>query len=95
MAKFFGVFYKELLLGKSGLCEVDGGVCYEAYRNKSDAEQSAQRSNASAEWHSKRYNHEITSEYFVDVIPDGIKVFDSLTNAVVITSNKTYEPKKI
>ena len=68
--KYFGLYY---IKGETPeLCEVDGGVCYEAHRNekKAQARISLCRLNA--------------ADYDVCPVPAGIKVFDYKTDQVVI-----------
>ena len=69
--KYFGLYY---IKGETPeLCEVDGGVCYEAHRN----EKKAQARIALC--------HLNPADYDVRAIPAGIKVFDCKSNKVAIS----------
>lgn len=75
---FFGVYWVDDA-GKHLLCEVDGGTCYEAYRDFDKALQSAGYGNRVCK----------TDRYIVKAIPAGVKVFDTETECAIITTEST------
>lgn len=69
--KYFGLYY--IKGATPELCEVDGGVCYEAHRNEKKALARITICNLNSQ------------EYAVMQIPRGIKVFDCKTDQVAIS----------
>lgn len=85
IVKFYGVYFVDLTTGESGLCEVDGGICYEAYRKEEIAQDRAASNNKSAQWHADHYNRALNSRYEVRVIPDGVRVWDDKDQCEYVT----------
>jgi len=78
---FYGVYFVDAQTGDKTLCEVDGGVCYMAYRDLSKAEAIAASCNESAEAHGW------DSRYTVSPIPAGVLVWDDFTASKVVTED--------
>lgn len=77
---YFGVYYIANEGADPVLCEVDGGICYEAYTDIADANSSASEANDSAiahGWHGR---------YDVRIIPAGVRVWDRDSDCESIAS---------
>lgn len=77
---FFGVFWSETLESTPVLCEVDGGVCYEAYATKAKAEEQAIKAAAFGE-----------GIYTSAPIAAGTRVFDYDTDQETVAGEHTIE----
>jgi len=75
MKKYFGIYYRAKPNADLVLCEVDGGVCYEAYANESAACALVGITNREA------INNGWLSRYEVHPIPSNTLVFDSETGS--------------
>lgn len=74
MTKFWGVYYNNPN-GTQELCEVDGGISYEAHRTLTDAELAA----------SSACSYTSPNSYIALPIPTGIRVWDNETDSETIT----------
>lgn len=72
--KYFGIYY--IGYGMPELCEVEDGVCYEAYALESEARGVLNRF-AGSDWR---------DQYTVLPIKDGVRVWDRATNAIATAS---------
>jgi hypothetical protein len=72
MCAYFGVYYVAQEGSNPRLCEVDGGVCYEAY----PTHELAQGAIDEMKW---------KENYIVLPIPQGVKVYDHATETICIS----------
>ncbi len=77
--QFVGIYYRDAD-NKVMLCEVDGGICYEAYTNASEAQKVAAASNADA------VKYGWSGRYEVNSIPAGTLVFDREIEAQAVAA---------
>jgi hypothetical protein len=91
MRAYFGVYYVDEN-GHATLCEVDGGICYEAYATEREAHASvAQGINQIADWNAHRRSYEPfdRSTYEVRQIPEGTRVWDRYADRADIAGAHT------
>jgi hypothetical protein len=93
-AAYWGVYHVNGN-GEATLCEIDGGICYEAYRSKRSAEQSARRSNYHMTlWNEGRayYQDYDESHFEVRPIPAGVRVWDKYSDTEGVSGEHNESP---